>query len=219
MRSLFQNELADLHKDVLKMGTALETTIDRLLFAFVRRDTHVLQEVIDRDDIIDQLEFDIEKKCIGIILQQQPVAVDLRNVTSILKLITDIERIADHCTDIAEYLKKILLLNEKEYAYDITEILKMAKRVKAMVSETIDAYVNLDIQKAVEISVSDDEVDAYFTDIAEDLKSKMKLSSEFVEEGVKFLYIVKYLERMADHATNICEWVVYRVTGEHKQYN
>lgn len=219
MRSLFRNELADLHKDVLKMSTALETTIDKMLFAFTRRDIAALQEVVERDDMIDDLESEIERKCISLILQQQPVAADLRNVASVLKLITDIERIADHCTDIALYLKKIILLNQKAYCYDITEILNMSKCVKKMVSETIDAYVNLDAKKAVEISISDDEIDAYFINIAEDLKSKMKLETAFIEEGVKFLYIIKYLERMADHATNICEWVVYRVTGERNQYN
>lgn len=217
-RTTFEHELSILHTDVLKMGTALEKTIDYLLEGLTKRNTELLQQVVQRDDIIDQLEAEIEKECITLILQQQPVASDLRNVTSVLKMITDIERIADHCTDIAEYFMKILLHHEK-YTFVIEPITEMAIQVKQMISKTIDAYVKLDDKMAIEIAKSDDKVDQYFHDITKQIQQKMKQDNAFVEEGIYFLYIIKYLERMADHTTNICEWIVYRVTGKRKQYN
>lgn len=214
----FEHELSILHKDVLKMGTALEKTIDCLLEGLIQKNAELLKQVVQRDDIIDRLEAEIEKECITLILQQQPVASDLRNVTSVLKMITDIERIADHCTDIAEYLMKILQHHER-YTFVIEPIVTMAEQAKKMISQTIDAYVKLDDKMAVEIAKSDDIVDKYFYDITNQLQQKMKQDSGFIQEGIYFLYIIKYLERMADHTTNICEWIVYRVTGKRKQYN
>lgn len=219
IRNSFQNELDQLHKEVLKMGATLETTIEQLLTAFAKRDKEKLKAVMKRDDLIDDLEYQVEKKCIALILQQQPVADDLRNVTSVLKMITDIERMADHCTDIAQHLIIMIDADPIGYQYDVTSMLAMGNKVKTMVSDTIDVYIKPDVAKAIEIARSDDEIDHYFTAIAEELKQQMKANGDFVEKGAGFLYIIKYMERMADHATNVCEWVAYRITGTHKQYN
>lgn len=219
MREEFQRELKELHKELLKMGTTIEGTIDILLESFQKRDLKRLQEVIERDDIIDSFEYEIEKKCIHLILKQQPVAVDLRAITSILKMITDMERIADQCSDAADYMIQMIDANKEHYQYDIEPVINMGLQVKKMVSATIDCYVNLDEENAIKISLEDDIVDNYFKEINKQIQETMKNNSKTVFEGVCLLYIIKYLERMADHATNICEWIAYRVTGEHKQYN
>lgn len=219
MREEFEKELKELHKELLKMGTAIEKTIDMLLDSFQTRNVKALEEVIQRDDIIDELEAEIEQKCINLILKQQPVAADLRNIASVLKIITDMERIADQCSDAAEYMIKMIEGSAKEYRFNIEAIIGMALQVKKMVSGTIDCYVHLDVDNAVKISLEDDIVDNYFNEINEQIQYKMKETPENIFEGVCILYIIKYLERIADHATNICEWVAYRVTGEHKQYN
>lgn len=219
LRVEFRNELLELHKELLKMGTVIEGTIDMLIEAFKAGDKERLNSVIARDDIIDEYEFSLEKKCLNLILRQQPVAEDLRTVASVLKIITDMERIADHCTDIAEYTKDIIDENNGIFRFDTTDIFNMMVSVKDMISGTIDCYVNRDARRALEIALTDDAVDEYFEIIAQSIAARMSEDSNCIRQGVSLLYIVKYLERMADHATNICEWIAYRVTGEHKQYN
>ncbi len=218
MRNEFQNRLCELHKEIMKMNTTIEKTMDMLIEGMEKRDRAILDEVIERDNIVDNLEADIEKMCISLILREQPVAFDLRNVTSILKIITDLERIADHCTDIAKYLIEIIDSSDK-YLFDTKDISNMSFIVKEMITSTTECYIKSDEIKARDISLSDDKVDAYFTDIVTSIESVMERDSSKIFQGIRFLYIVKYLERIADHSTNICEWIIYRVTGEHIQYN
>ena len=218
MRNEFQNRLCELHKEIMKMNTTIEKTMDMLIEGMEKRDRAILDEVIERDNIVDNLEADIEKMCISLILREQPVAFDLRNVTSILKIITDLERIADHCTDIAKYLIEIIDSSDI-YLFDTKDISNMSFIVKEMITSTTECYIKSDEIKARDISLSDDKVDAYFTDIVTSIESIMERDSSKIFQGVRFLYIVKYLERIADHSTNICEWIIYRVTGEHIQYN
>ena len=218
MRNEFQNRLCELHKEIMKMNTTIEKTMDMLIEGMEKRDRAILDEVIERDNIVDNLEADIEKMCISLILREQPVAFDLRNVTSILKIITDLERIADHCTDIAKYLIEIIDSSDK-YLFDTKDISNMSFIVKEMITSTTECYIKSDEIKARDISLSDDKVDAYFTDIVTSIESIMERDSSKIFQGVRFLYILKYLERIADHSTNICEWIIYRVTGEHIQYN
>lgn len=218
MRNEFQNRLCELHKEIMKMNTTIEKTMDMLIEGMEKRDREMLDEVIERDNIVDNLEADIEKMCVSLILREQPVAFDLRNVTSILKMITDLERIADHCTDIAKYLIEIIDSSDK-YLFDTKDISNMSFIVKEMITSTTECYIKSDEIKARDISLSDDKVDAYFTDIVTSIESVMERDSSKIFQGIRFLYIVKYLERIADHSTNICEWIIYRVTGEHIQYN
>ena len=219
MREEFQSELKGLHKDLVKMGTVIEKNLDMLIGAMLSKDEAVLQDIIDRDDIIDGYEQKIEKRCISLILKQQPVAVDLRTITSVLKIITDLERIADHCTDIAEYVLKIKHCNVQEEHFNMDKIVEMLRQTKKMIAATIDSYVNHDADTAIKISMADDMIDDYFHAIVEDIEEVMKQDTQYIHEGICLLLITKYIERMADHATNICEWIAYRVTGEHKQYN
>ncbi len=219
IRNEFDRELNKLHNEVLKMGSVIEETLNMTIEALKNRSISVLEEIIRRDDIIDQYESDIERSCLNMIIRQQPVAADLRAIASVLKIITDMERIADQSSDIAEYMIQIIQKGCRAESFDLTDILHMASRAKDMVVETIECYVNLDVGRAIEISQRDDEIDRYFSGIAKNIEQKMKENGDFIFEGICYLYIIKYIERIADHSTNICEWVAYRVTGEHNSYN
>lgn len=216
VRAEFDKELKDLHKSLLKMGAYIEQSIDDTMEAFERQNVRMAKEIIAHDDIIDNMEGTIESECLMLIARQQPIAGDLRMIASILKIITDLERIADHCADISEFTIK---LAENPYKYYIEEIPEMAKQVKKMIKQTIDTYVELNVEKAISTAKEDDIVDKYFFDIVDKIQILMKQDSEFVEQGIYFIFIAKYLERMGDHATNVCEWVAYRVTGNREQYN
>lgn len=153
----------------------------------------------------------IELSCISLIAKQQPVASDLRKVTSIMRIIADIERIADHCSDISEYIIKISKENKVAMPKYVVE---MINAMKTMTINTIDSFVNKDVEKAREVIASDDIVDNYFAEIMDELCAAMKENPEQIRQYAEYLMIIKYLERMADHATNIAGWIQFIVTGD-----
>lgn len=209
-------ELKIIHDKLIKMGTLIEESMDNMIKALKEQDAELANAVILSDDKIDALEEQIEQECIRIIALQNPKASDLREITSVLKMITDLERIADHCADICEYTLK--LANES-YVKPLIHIPEMAMKVKEMLKLTIDGYINKDVDLAKNVCAMDDIVDEYFEEIVEELRAIMQEKSEFIPQCIHFIFIVKYLERMADHATNVCEWVVYNVTGKHEILN
>jgi phosphate transport system protein len=215
-RHEFEKELKELHNDLLKMGRIIEQSMDDTIVALKEQNIALAKEIIERDDVIDHMESTIEAQCLMIIARQQPIARDLRLITSVLKMITDLERIADHCADICEYIIK---LADEPYKKQIEHIPIMADQVKKMVRETIEAYVEKDIEKAKTACAEDDIVDKHFDDIIAELQEMMKQNQAFIYQGTCFMFVAKYLERMADHATNIGEWVVFHVTGQHKGMN
>ena len=211
MRASLDNDLRAIHVDIIKMGTLIEKTIEETIRALVEQDIPLAKKIREGDDRFDQMEVEIEKKCISLIARQQPVATDLRIVTSILKIVTDLERIADHCQDIS---KLTLDLAGKAYVKPLVDIPQMAKEVRAMVRMTIDAYIDLDVEKSKQVCANDDIVDKYYYTIVNDLEMIMKEKPNDIKQCVDFLLIAKYLERMADHTTNIAEWVIYSVQGK-----
>ena len=211
-RHSFDQGLDDLHLDLIKMGSLVEESIDNTIAALKKQDVELARQVFLNDDVIDDMEQIIEKKCMNLIARQQPLAKDLRAISTALKIITDMERIADHSADIAELT--IRMANTK-YIKPLIDIPKMADMAKQMVNKSIDAYVKQDINLAEEVCASDDDVDDLFNKIILELVNIMKNDSEAIEQAIDFMFIAKYLERMADHATNIGEWVVFNVTGEH----
>jgi len=216
VRSEYDKELVQLHKSLLKMGAYIEKSITDTIEAFENQDVRKAKEVIMHDDVIDSMETNIEAECLLLIARQQPIAGDLRMIASVLKIITDLERIADHCADISDFTIK---LSKSPYKHNVKEIPNMALKVKEMIKDTIDAYVELDVEKAVKTAKEDDIVDDYFEKSINNIKNLMMKDSEFVEQGIYLLLIAKYLERMGDHATNVCEWIAYRVTGNRETYN
>ena len=211
-RHSFDQGLDDLHLELIKMGSLVEESIDNTIAALKKQDVELARQVFLNDDVIDDMEQIIEKKCMNLIARQQPLAKDLRAISTALKIITDMERIADHSADIAELT--IRMANTK-YIKPLIDIPKMADMAKQMVNKSIDAYVRQDINLAEEVCASDDDVDDLFNKIILELVNIMKNDSEAIEQAIDSMFIAKYLERMADHATNIGEWVVFNVTGEH----
>ncbi len=212
-RHTFDQDLEELHLDLIKMGSMVEESIENTITALKKQDIELAKEIFKNDDVIDELERKIEKRCINLIARQQPLAGDLRTISAALKIITDIERIGDHSADIAEIT--IRMAGEK-YIKPLIDLPKMAEKAKQMVNKSIDAYIRQDVSLAREVCASDDDVDELFFKIILELISIMKNDSNAIEQAINFMFISKYLERMADHATNISEWVVFNVTGEHK---
>lgn len=211
-RSFFDRELEELHLNMVSMGSLVEESIENTIIALKKQDVELAKKIFMNDDVIDELEKKIERRCLNLIARQQPLAKDLRTISAALKIITDMERIADHSADIAEIT--IRMANEK-YIKPLIDIPKMAELAKNMVNKSIDAYIKQDIELAKFVCKSDDDVDDLFMKITLELINIIKNDPESVEQAIDFILIAKYLERMADHATNIGEWVVFNVTGEH----
>ncbi|MDO4555441.1 MAG: phosphate signaling complex protein PhoU [Lachnospiraceae bacterium] len=210
-RVVYLEELDKLNRQVIKMGTILETSINMTLKNLTELRDDVAHNIISRDDQIDDLELSIEKECIDLIAKQQPVATDLRKITSILKLITDIERIADHCADISEY---VLRLSVQERMDPPKNLFLMAEAMKGMANGVIMSFVNQDGQAARAVADQDDIVDGFFHQLLHELGDIMEENPALIPQCIEYLMITKYLERMADHSANIAKWVGFIVTGE-----
>lgn len=215
-RNLFDRELESLHTNMIKMASLVEESIENTILALKKHDVELAKRIFHGDDQIDDLEKIIEKQCLDLIARQQPIAKDLRTISSALKIITDMERIADQASDIAEIT---IRMAPEKYIKPLVDIPKMAECAKTMVNKAIDAYIKQDVELARNVAASDDEVDDLFSKIILELTGIMKNNPSTVEQAINLIMIAKYLERMADHATNIGEWVIYNVTGEHYNYN
>lgn len=216
IRHAFDESLQELHLDVVQMATLVEESIDKAIEALIKKDRELAKKIIEQDDSIDDMERAIERKCINLIATQQPLAKDLRLVTSILKMITDLERIADHSTDISELM---LQINEQEYIKQLVNIPKMAEIARKMVKDTIDSYINNDKSLAEQVCAKDAELDSYFDKIVNDLQDIMRKNPDSITQATILLFIVKYIEKIGDHATNVAEWVIYNITGNHVSLN
>lgn len=213
LRHYFDKELEVLHTDLIKMANLVEESIENTIIALKKQDVNLAKEVFYNDDIVDDYERKIEKTCMNLIARQQPLAKDLRTIGTALKIITDLERIADHSSDIAEIT---ILMSKEKYIKPLVDLPKMAECAKSMVVRAIDAYIRQDVDLARQVCDSDDEVDDLFAKIKIELSSLMKNDPLSIDQVINLLFVAKYLERMGDHATNIAEWVVFIVTGEHK---
>lgn len=214
-RPSFDHELEQLNIELIKMGALIEKSIENCVSAFKNQDYTLAKEIIKSDRMVDDMEKLIESKCLSLILRQQPVARDLRSVSTALKMVTDMERIGDHASDIAELVMRI----------DGTHIFNMVKHIpdmasvsKQMVHDAINSFVNADVDLAQKVIQTDDQVDELFNVVKDEVVSILKNSSEHSDRCVDFLMIAKYFERIGDHAVNICEWVEFNKTGDYKNY-
>jgi|APHig6443717817_1056837.scaffolds.fasta_scaffold03009_9 phosphate transport system protein len=213
MRTRFEEQLKELNIKILQIAGYVEQSIFKANNALIDRNVELAREVIENDNVVDELEKEIESKCLKLILHQQPVATDLRRISSALKIITDLERIADQAADIAEIT---IHLAEKEYIKKLEHIPLMAKAATSMVTESINAYINDDIDLAKTVINADDCVDEYFRQIRDELVELITHNRDFADQVIDFLMIAKYLERIGDHAVNIAEWAIFTMTGMHK---
>lgn len=210
MRKLFDEELEKLNVDLTKMGHLVEVAIENMIDAFKHQDKALAKEIITNDRLINDMERTVESRAFNLILRQQPIATDLRNVTTALKIVTDLERIGDQAADIAE----IIMNFEGEHAYKTVEhIPTMAKKAKIMVHESMDSFIKKDLSTARLVKSMDDEIDALFEEVKQEVAEIIKENSERIDYCIDFLMIAKYLERVGDHAVNICEWLEFNQTG------
>ena len=213
MRNRFDRELDSLNNELIEMGALVENAIENATQALINRDGERARAAIQYDMPVDEKEKDIERRCLRLLLQQQPVATDLRLISTALKMITDMERIGDQAADISEITLR--LLNEQDLKH-LEHIQQMAQATIRMVRESIDAFVNRDLALAQAVEAYDDVVDDLFTHVKNDLIDLIRADANYGEQAVDLLMIAKYFERIGDHATNIAEWVQYAVTGLYK---
>ncbi len=212
MRNHFDEQLAALNREVIHMGSLCEETIAMTARALMEDDKVLAAQVIPFASAIDQAERDIESLCLKLLLQQQPVARDLRQISAALKMITDMERIGDQAEDIAE----IIGFLDGRSVEECGQISEMAQATMRMVTEAAKAYVDQDVDLAQAVLAHDDVVDTYFGVVKQRLIEMIAREPENGEYALDLLMIAKYFERIGDHATNIAEWVEFSVTGVHR---
>ena len=213
MRNRFDEQLFELNREIIEMGAMCEEAIASAARALSTGDMALAAKVCENSSAIDQMERDIEGRCMKLLLHQQPVARDLRQISAALKMITDMERIGDQAEDIAEI---VTFLNGRTMK-GVELIEDMARETIKMVTESVDAFVKKDVVLAELVIIHDDVVDTFFNEMKCGI---IKLIAENPDDGefaLDLLMISKYLERIGDHAVNIAEWVIYSVTGTHKE--
>ena len=213
VRNKFAEQMALLLSSVRVMGVNLEEALDKVIDNLENKDVALAQAIIGGDDDFDNSEVDIERQCLELVLTQTPVATDWREIASCLKLVGDMERIADHCSDISQYT---LRLAEKDPVPIPENFMPMLKVMRQMVYDSITAISENDVELAQKVMTTDDEVDTYFRQMRQDLTSLMQQYPQLVPQYVDYLMIAKYVERIADHATNIAQWVLFVVNNELK---
>ena len=213
MRNRFDEQLFELNREIIEMGALCEEAIASAAKALTIGDIELAANVKKNSSSIDQMERDIESRCMKLLLHQQPVARDLRLISAALKMITDMERIGDQAEDIADIVTSLNGHTMK----GMEMIEDMARATIEMVTESVDAFVKKDVALAKQVIARDDVVDDYFSRVKHDIISLIAENSADGEFALDLLMISKYFERIGDHATNIAEWVIYSITGTHKE--
>ncbi len=213
MRSRFDEQLELLNKELLEMGALIEHAIESASQALLTQDVDAANKAIEFDKEVDQKEKDIESLCLRLLLQQQPVARDLRQISAALKMITDMERIGDQAADISGI---VIYLAGTPYIKRLEHFPQMADAAIRMVKGSIDAYVRKDLALTKEIIDMDDIIDNLFVIVKNELIERIHEKAENGEQAIDLLMVAKYFERIGDHAQNIAEWVEFSITGKHK---
>ncbi len=212
----FDAQLDGLQRDILRMGTMVEESIAVSLQALRERNGALAQQVIDGDDRIDQFMMEMEQRCLHLIATQQPLASDLRVIGAAIKIITDLERMADHCVNMARATRRLI---GQPLVKPLVDIPRMAEIVQAMTRTALNAYVHRDPEEAAALSQTDHQVDALYRQVFGDLQALMRQNPDYIDQGLQLLLLARDLERMGDHATNLGEWVIFMVTGDRRILN
>lgn len=213
MRNRFDRQLEQLNNELINMGSLIEEAIEMAITALIKQDVKKARDVVEFDEEIDEKEREIESLCLKLLLQQQPVARDLRQISAALKMITDMERIGDHAADISEMT---ILMADKPYIRNIDHLQIMAKETMVMLVKSIEAYVEKNQEKAEKVIANDDVIDDLYDEIKMELIEAIQKDANNGEQATDLLMVAKYLERIGDHATNIAEWVIFSITGKHE---
>lgn len=212
IRKKYFVELEEINQKLLLMQKKVISAIQESINALLNKDSLLIEDTFRKEKEIDSLERDIEQECLKILLMEHPVAGDFREVSAALKMITDLERIGDNARDICEIA---LQFNGKTYIKRLEHIPEMANNAIAMVKDSVQSYIDQDLELARGLDKRDDRVDDLFEIVKKDLILLIKLDSSSADDAIMILMIAKYLERIADHAVNIGEWVDYCITGSH----
>ena len=206
MRNKFNEQLVELNNEMISMGIMIEKSISRTVEALNNGDIELARKIMEGDEQVDRAQKKIENICFNLIVEQQPVAKDLRTITAALKMVTDMERIGDHAADISE-ITVFLARNNIKVNFD--HIGRMATETVMMLNHSIEAYVERDREKARKVIEHDDVVDELFNQVKDDIITHIRSNPNAGEEAADLLMVAKYFERIGDHATNIAEWVIY----------
>ncbi len=206
MRVKFDEQLRMLNSEMMRMGSMIEKAIQETIEAFFKQDVAKARQIMKDDELVDREQKTIENMCFQLLIQQQPVARDLRAITAAMKMVTDMERIGDHAADISELT---IMVAGSTYLENTDHIRKMAAETVSMLLQAVEAYVERDMEKARRVIEHDDVVDDLFLTVKADLIRVMQTDTDAAEYAADLLLVNKYLERIGDHATNIAEWVIF----------
>lgn len=216
LRKSFFNKLKQLNKKIIRMGLEVENKMEQTIKAINHTDIETAKNVYQNDNTINKIEHNIEQYCINLLALEQPIAGDLRHITGYLKIITDLERIADQCADICEIIINDGINQLNPYLNNIKRLLNIAYQ---MLLKTVELFSDKDIDKAIFLCKSDDDIDKRYADIVYFICKNMKENSDDIMGDMSLIFISKYIERIGDHCTNIAEWIIYIKTGEHPDLN
>lgn len=212
LRKKFQKELKKLHKMLLKMNNLVKKNIDNMILAIKTNNQSLARKVIDDDDFVDELEIQIEAFCLNILISQQPLATDLREVTAALKMTTDIERISDYCSSVCEHFLKIELNVQSGC---VIKIIELSKNAKLMFNDMIEAFLNQNDEKIRQIITKDSISDEIYSNLENYISKHFEQIK--IKNAINYILIGRALERMADHITNVCDWILFKSTGKFKK--
>jgi phosphate transport system protein len=214
IRSEYDRELAAMHNDIAEMGALVEHAIDSSIEALNNLDMELAKNITEGDRRIDELDHNIETQCLRLLLRQQPVASDLRTISAALKMLTDMERIGDNASDISEITQRF---TDKREPTNVRDIPAMGRAAADMVHGAVTAFVARDAEAAMKIIKSDDAVDALFDSVKGEIVAALAADPSCADRAVDLLIIARYLERIGDHAVNICGWTLFCITGVHRE--
>ena len=214
MRAKFDEQLKILNQEMIFMGSMIEDSIQKAIDALMSQDKELARKIMESDSDVDHEQKKIEGICFNLLMQQQPVARDLRGISAAMKMVTDMERIGDHASDISEIT---IMLADKPYVLEQDDIKKMASETVLMLIRSIEAYVEKDMEKAKKVIKHDDVVDDLFDKVKSEIIEMIRKEPEDGEQATDMLMIAKYFERIGDHATNIAEWVIFALDDKKEQ--
>ncbi len=212
MRSVFDRELRSLLNDISTMGTRVDRIIGDTIKALKDHDFILAKEIYENDHYINMMESQVEHKSFSLIALQQPIATDLRRITASLKVVTDLERVADQCADICEIMTTYPNFHSMKTP---PLIIKMLEKAREMFVDALNAFMQMDMELAKDVGAKDDEVDEMFSRVVLELTQILQNDTQYTSQATDYMFIAKYIERIGDHATNIAEWAAYQITGEH----
>ena len=215
MRNKFDEQLKRLHVELIQMGATCEDAISAAAEALLKGDESLVPAALEAERDLDRREREVENLCLKLLLQQQPVARDLREISAALKMISDLERIGDQAADIAELVSYVRVPDGS----GVLHIADMTRAVIGMVTASVDSFVKRDLELARAVCAADDRVDELFDQVKRELIDMIAADAAWGQQGLDLLMVAKYLERIGDHATNVAEWVEYSITGVHPSNN